>query len=50
MKIQKSISMEEKIWKTIDEIRNRVPRSTYVSKIISEQIKSQQVNGDVTRL
>ena len=38
MKIQKLISMDEKIWKTIDEIRNHVPRSTFVSEILSTEL------------
>ena len=50
MKIQKSISMDEKIWKTIDEIRNSVPRSAFVSKLISDELKFQKVKGDDTRM
>ena len=36
--IQKSISLDEKTWEKIDRIRLDLPRSRFVSKIISKEL------------
>jgi hypothetical protein len=40
MQIQKSISLDEKTWNTIDELRNTVPRSRFVAKLINSGLEN----------
>jgi metal-responsive CopG/Arc/MetJ family transcriptional regulator len=38
--IQKSISLDEKIWEKIDQIRDDLPRSRFVARIITERLQT----------
>ncbi|MDH3611248.1 MAG: hypothetical protein OEM79_05745 [Nitrosopumilus sp.] len=46
MKIQKSISLEEKTWKLIDELRISIPRSKYVGEFIDNELLKIEKGGN----
>lgn len=40
VRIQKSISLDEKTWKIIDELRDTIPRSRFVAKILKSELQN----------
>jgi len=44
MQLQKSISLDYKIWEQIDILREAIPRSRFVAKIIAERLKNSEEN------